>query len=237
MPRWYQHAKAFTALRRRYNLNVDPTEFSSGIVPTVEADRHWMDDRLNIWGMFLQAFANGATARYRSCMLVTQRKEALVYRVEAALRGTGYVSYTVGCGCHLFTPLQTYNPVAEGPAIWFPWLQTAVREADPGSLPETFGMSGRAVAQQVVVVNGTPYTSVGPVRFAPYIDRRGTGAVPVYLYADPDVRLVWEFQDPPLRLAPFTELCVQDITPFTSATYSLDVNFWFCEREDQGRVG
>lgn len=241
MPRWFTHGKAFTALRRRYNLNEDAREFLTGLLPVIEADRHWTADRLNLWGIFTQhALPGGIGPVYPAASLHAQRKELLVHRIQATLRIGGSWSSVPGYGFHLFSPLQTYVPELNRAAIWFPWAQTMVEPADAGQLSEGFGLTGDNAAQQVVLVNGVPYTSIGPVGFAPWVITFVGATGGGYAYsAQPELQTLWSFQDPPLRVRPFSALTVQTTSAMgpSGSIWTLDVNWWYSEREDVGRVG
>lgn len=234
MPRWFVHSKPLVSWRRRWGLNTDPTEMLSGVLPTAQVDKHWDSDRLNIWGIFVQGEKlRAAGAQHICATLEAQRKELLIYKVEAWLDVNGFLHTTP---IHIFTPLQNYNPHATSDAaaatsIWFPWLQSmAEQPGDPARLPEAFGLGGYNAGMQVVTINGVNFTSVGPV--SSVNSWVGGGAVE-------RGQVMWNFQDPPLRVRPFSTICVQSALAVVGGTldWYLNVNFWFCEREDVGRVG
>lgn len=231
MARWFVHSKPLIAFRRRWGLNTDPTEILTGVIPTAQVDKHWDSDRLNVWGMFVQGEKpRGVGAQHICATLEAQRKELLVYRVDAKLMSMSLASDNP---VHIFSPLQNYNPHAtsDGAAdttIWFPWLQSMVEQpGDPARMPEAFGLGGYNATMQVVTINGVPFTSVGPI----------SGGQSMAL--DHGSAVFWEFQDPPLRVRPFATLCVQSTLALTggSTDWYLNCNFWFVEREDVGRVG
>jgi len=121
---------------------------------------------------------------------------------------------------HLFTPLQNYNPAAVGPALVFPWLQP-VQPPQPARLSESVGLVGDAPFLQVVTVNGLPHTSVGPLM------QKGVNS---------PSKVHWDSQDPPWRLKPLQLLTFQTLTQIPVGN-SINVSFWFTERDAQGDVG
>lgn len=227
MPQWQFHSKALTAWRRRWRLNRDPTQILDAILPVAQVDKHFPDDLLNLYGIFSQAAGTGGNT-YLACMLSAQEKEVLLHRIHGSFIKAG--GWSAVQAYHLFTPLQAYNPVVNNTALWLPWLQTPIRTGEPGNLSQAFGTTGDNAAQQVVNVNGAPHISIGPVTHGPFIAGVVGGSC---------VRqeVIWSAQDPPLRIAPFTSICVQLAAVSTLATDFLNVSMFYSEREDQGRVG
>lgn len=221
MPRWVTADRVFAAWSRRWGLNSPAQEMLTGIIPVAEVDRHYTDDRLNLWGIFMQQQGTVIANRLGACSIVTQANEALVHRVDAhfssALANTSF-------DCHLFTPLQTYDPHAINPALTLPWLQP-ISFGEPGRLSRTFGLIGEQDFLQVVTVNGAPHVGVGPVL-------RGISAGS----AGRSGGRLWDFQDPPLRMRPNTQLTVQMLVQLPVG-YFLNCSFYYTERLDQGRVG
>ncbi len=226
MPRWSFHSKALTAWRRRWRLNRDPTEILDGILPVAEIDKHWTDDRINLWGLFTQAQGTGANT-HLACMITAQTKELLVHRVQYSLTRS---AWPIAQPVHLFTPLQGYVPTVNNTALHLPWLQTGLRAGDPGQLSEAFGTSGDNLGLQVVLVNGAPHICIGPITHGPFV----AGVIGAACVRE---ERLWTFQDPPIRIAPWTSLCVQMAAVSASALDMLNVSFFYSEREDQGRVG
>lgn len=226
MPRWVQHSKSLLSWRKRYRLNTDPTEVLSGILPTSQLDKDWPQDTLDLWGLYIQSRDNPAGNEYLGAELVAQRKELLVHRIRATML-IGASAGPLGQGCHVMTPLQTYDPTVNVPTIWFPWFQSGYRAGQAANLPEAFGLGGTNPALQVVVINGVPFTSLGPVSFQSYATAVGQ---PQLFNID-----LWTHQDPPLRVHPFQSCCVQTIQPATGggSVDTLNVNFWFSERDPQ----
>jgi hypothetical protein len=224
VPRWRLSGigNAFTAFARRYRLNTGLVEVLDSVLPVAQVDKHWQADRLNIWGGFGQQTAAGINLE--GVGLVAANSEVLVHKIEAWIDG-GFGSGTA----HLFTPLQTYNFAAIGPAIFLPWLQMPYdSKSTPARLPAAFIGAGANAALQTLIVNGTPFTTVGPT----YKLTREFATS----HRAPEV--LWSAQDPPLRLHPQQELVVQatDFNQFPAGT-ALNVNFYFSEREPQGSVG
>jgi len=224
MPRWLSLGRQFTALRRRYNLNVPLGELLTGILPTVEIDKHYPDDTLDLWGMFSQAV--GDAVNLESCSLVAGAREVLVHRVDVWDEGTGSAN---GIDWHMFTPLQTYNPVGvAAQSVQFPWAQMKANTQDTGQLSRAFGLSGTAAGLQVVTINGVPVTSVGPVYSGQvFVVNTAVGTSPIK---------AWEAQNPPLRIKPFGILTVQVLQP-TFVNHLMNVNWWYTERDPQGDIG
>ena len=227
MPRWVVHSKPLTAWRRLWGLNTDPTEVLSGVIPTAQVSKHWDSDVFNVWGMYVQGDrAAGAGVDHVAATLEAQRREVLVWRVDAWLERNGGIDVTP---LHIFSPLQAYNPTANNTSIWFPWLQTPVEQpADPARLPEAFGLGGHVPGLQVVNINGVPFTCIGPAQ---------SGLVG--LFGGARMQAHWWFQDPPLHVRPFATLAVQTVLAVGGAgnLYTLNANFYYSEREDVGRVG
>jgi hypothetical protein len=220
VPRWRQSGigNAFTAFARRYRLNTGIVEVLDSVIPVAQIDKHWQGDRLDIWGAFGQEIGDGVNLP--GVGLVAGDKELLVHRLDVWDGGlTGLTSV------HLFTPLQTYDFAAVNPGIWLPWLQTPYDDkATPARLPTAFVGSGKNAALQTLIVNGVPFTTVGPnYNTAPSAFRQ---------------QILWAFQDPPIRVHPQQELVVQGTAAagWTGA-HILNVNFYFSEREPQGNVG
>lgn len=223
MPRWQPSgiANALTAFVRRYRLGTSITDVWTGIIPVAQVDKHWQDDRLDIWGMFVQGGADaGPAPQLLSATLFAQDLEVLVHRVD------GWWAGQVSNRVHLFTPLQTYDPAATNPNVFFPWLQTMVQTGDAGRLSRAFGIGGYNGAHQVVTVSGTPFTTFGP--FSPLHTELTPGG---------RVHRFWGFQDPPIRLKPFERLTVQALGQAAFITDVLGANFYYSEREPQGNVG
>ena len=223
MPRWKGGGRVFAAFSRRHGLNAPGMEVLTGVIPTAEVDRHYTDDRLNLWGLFMQQPGTVIANRLGACSLNTQENEALVHRVDVHFSSS---LVTLGFDCHLFSPLQTYDPHEHNPFIGFPWLQP-ISFGEPGRLSRSFGLEGEQDTLQVVVVNTVAHVTVGPVLRAASSAAGVPGAHGGNL---------WGFQDPPWRLRPFTQLTVQMLVQLPVG-YFLNVAFYYSERSDQGPVG
>lgn len=189
-------------------------------------DTDWPTDTLGLYGLYTQAQEPAAGVEYMACELVAQRNELLVHRIVATCL-VGASAGGVGQGVHVLTPLQGYNPTVNGTTIWFPWAQTPYEVGQAAALPEAYGLGGTNAAQQIVNINGVPFTSIGPVHFQEY----ATGlTMPQSFNME-----LWGFQDPPIRVRPQTHLAVQSIAVATAggALETLNVNWWFSEREAQ----
>lgn len=217
MPRWTRAAKTFTAFARRWGLNAPPAEVWSGVIPVAQIDKHWIEDRLDMWGLEMQQGGTAVAGNLASCSLVAGRKEVLVHRVGVTYNGSVAPRTLIG---HLFTPLQGYNPAAVVPALVFPWLQP-VQPGEPARLAESVGVIGDAVALQVVIVNGLPHTSIGPV---------------MQMGINSPSKVHWDSQDPPYRVKPFQLLTFQSLTQIPVGN-SINISFWYTERDPQGDVG
>jgi hypothetical protein len=197
-------------------------------MPTAQVAKHWDSDVFNVWGMYVQADRPaGGGADHIACTIEAQDKELLIHRVEGWITKNGQVD-TVPIHC--FTPLQAYNPTVNNTSIWFPWLQTPVEQpADPARLPSAFGLGGLNPVQQVININGVPFTCIGPVSTARF------GLFGTLIGG----QLFWHAQDPPLHVRPFSTLAVQSTLAVggVGQLWHLNVNFYFSEREDVGRVG
>lgn len=235
MPRWVQSgiSNSCAALVRRYRLNAAVTEVLNAVLPVVQVDKHWQSDRLNLWGAFGQFdYTALGAGEHGAVMLVgADDRETLVHRVVANEQVASNIPDT---HVHLFSPLQTYNPVLNGPTLYLPWLQGSVTPSDPAALSRAFVLSGSNPGQQVVVVNGVPQVSIGPV-FNCKVQNVTVGALTSFTGDNPEL---WSFQDPPLRLLPSQTLAVQGLVPRSGPLAgSLNVSFFYSEREPQGNVG
>ncbi len=216
MPTWKTSGRVFAAWSRRHGLNAPAQEILTGIIPVAEVDRHYTDDRLNVWGLFGQQL--GTTGLLLGAVsLVAQERELLVHRVAYFFSGAPQILLT----CHVFSPLQAYDPHSVGPALVLPWLQP-VEPGSPGRLSRAFGLQGETALLQVVTVNGAPHTSIGP-------------ASQMFTLSS-DLIDLWGYQDPPFRVRPFGQLTVQT-TVLLPIGFGLNVSFWYSERDDQGAVG
>lgn len=236
MARWRTHSKPFTALRRRYRVNVDPTTILDGILPTVEVDKHYPEDTLDLYGMYCQHLHSGVTPRYVCCGINAGRREVLVHEVTA---WTDPHSIVYGWPYHLMTCHRNYFPAAIAAGLWLPWLNTATRSDHDIPLPYSFGFNGEVAALQTVnVPPWGPIVCVGKT-LTTELQTPGAGGTTVGNH-----RTFWSYQDPPLRIKPYMRLIVQsaiDQQAFLPvpgvAGLPLNVNFIFSEREDQGDVG
>ena len=219
MPAWTRAGKTFVAFARRWGLNAPPAELWTGVVPTAQIDKHWTEDRLDMWGLECQQGGTAVAGNLASCSLVAGSKELLVHRVGVTYNGSVAPRTLVG---HLFTPLQTYNPAAIGPALVFPWLQP-VQPGEPARLASAVGLVGDAAFLQVVTVNGLPNTSIGP------ITQMQVNARSLVAWGD-------NGQDPPYRVKPLQLLTFQSLLQLPVGN-SINISFWFTERDAQGDVG
>lgn len=227
MPFWRTATQPFHALSRRYNLNAPSMEVLTGVIPTTQVDKHWTNDRLDLWGMFMQQPGTAVANRLASCSLVTQEREVLVHKAECYLTVTAGVQTILG-NAHLFTPVQGYIPAAVNVAIVFPWLATMVDEFDPGRLSRAVGVVGDTDAGlMVVTVNGAPHTAIGPA----YNLWGSLGS-----FGSSTIAPLWGFQDPPIRVKPFKLFTVQMLDQLP-ANFALNMNVYFTERPFQGDIG
>ena len=241
MPRWGFHSKSLAALSRRWNLNSQPSEFLTGIIPTVEVDKHWVADRLDIYGMLVQQPKDAVQTSIPACGLVAGSRELLVHRITC-WPGTGAGGSLAGFydeqgfAVHIFTPNSAYNPFALSPGVFFPWMQTRQGIDSIVSLPGAFGIGGEALTSQTITVNGVPVVTIGPtLRFNKI---RLIGITPAMIAQT--AQGFWTYQDPPLRIKPFQTLAVQFVNAQTVALFAggtLNVNFWWSERDPQGDSG
>lgn len=222
MPFWRTSARVFAAWSRRHSLNAPAQEILTGIIPTAEVDRHWTDDRLDLWGAFTQQPGTATANRLGAVSMVPQRKEALVHRIEISIVSALARTHNF----HLFTPLQVYFPTAINSNLILPWLQP-VKPGQPGRLADTLFVNGETDAGlMVVTVNGLPHTAIGPSYQAASVVALGQMA-----------RIVaWDYQNPPLRVKPGQQLTVQATTQMPTGLF-LNVNWYFSERVFQGDVG
>ena len=232
MPRWVAHAKALIGLRRRWSINNSVGEILTGVLPVVQVDKVYPTEDQDIFGMFCQALGDGVNLG--AVLLGAQERDVLVHQVEAWVDAITTREPTF----HMFTPLQTYDPFdAALQNIFFPWFQGAARAPanDPfgqatGTLGSPIGLGGLGSALMVVIVNGVPITAIGPVTpYEKWTTFVGAGGG--------TKRILWSFQDPPIRLRPFQRLCVQcPIGNMLGDSQPLNVNFFYTDRREQGQV-
>lgn len=236
MANWRVHSKALTAFRRRWRLNVDPTEMLTGILPVAQVDKHWTDDTLNLYGCFTQHILRNVAPAYACCLLQAGRQEVLVHEVTMWLGN--HAQSRQGWSYHLMTCHQNYNPVAQDLySIWYPWLMSSTRSDRDLVLSYALGGSGDVANLQTIGTPTGPVTCYGKTLMVQQI------IVPIGGGIDQGGGLTfWKFSDPPLRLKPYVTLIVQSavdqfgIQPLT-VNLPMNVNFIFSEREEQGDVG
>lgn len=236
MANWRYHSKALTAFRRRWRMNIDPTEILTGILPTAQVDKHWQDDTLDLFGLYTQHLHSGVTPRYVCCGINAGSREVLVHEVTAWVDPHSIV---YGWPYHLMTCHRNYFPAAIGTSLWFPWLNTTTRSDYDISLPHAFGFAGEVANLQTV--NVPPHgaiTCVGKT-LTTELQTPGAGSTTIGNH-----RTFWSYQDPPIRIKPYVRLIVQsaiDQQAFLPVpgvlNLPLNVNFIFSERDAQGDVG
>jgi len=220
VPRWKQAAKNLAAFSRRWSLNAPAVEVLTGILPTAQVDKHWTNDRLDLYGLFVQVPGTATVGRLGAVSIVAQELEVLVHGIDVWLDANVSTFFSV----HLFSPLQTYAPTAINTTLQLPWLQP-VQPGEPGRLSRAFGMGGeRDAGLQSVIVNGIAFTTIGPTFqiWGGLVTR--------------DVNQVWRLQDPPLRLKPFQSMTIQVLAQMSVGRF-LNVNWYYSERTFQGDVG
>lgn len=215
--------RTLTAFTRRYRLGRFLLSIWDTILPVAVIDTHWQDDTLDVWGLFGQATPGAGTIG--AVQLQAQEKELLVHRVTAYVQNSA-TGGALSEGLHCFTPLQAYDPTAIGRAIHYPWMQPETDIARV-RLSRAFCFSGAAAAHMTVLIGGVPVLAFGPL-FQTTFGPIGSAEFPPREY--------WGFQNPPYRLPPFGSLCVQQVLA-AAGNELINVNFWYSEREDQGRVG
>ena len=227
MPTWRPSARVFAAWSRRHNLNAPAMEILTGVLPVAEVDKHWTNDRLDLWGLFMQQVGTVTANRLAACTLLAGDLEVLVHKIECQVVIVGVTAGNI-IPVHIFTPLQGYLPTAVNVALVLPWLQTMVRPQDPGRLARAVGLIGETDAGlMVVTVNGAPHVAVGPsYSLSTYAAGMAGGRRHV----------LWGFQDPPLRLKPFMQLSVQTLAQMPTSI-AIQVNIFYTERVFQGDVG
>lgn len=235
--RWLGHAQNFTALVRRYGTNWFFPEILSGLLPTVQVDKHWTADRLNVFGMRMEVVTDGAN--FPAMFLQAGDVDVLVYRVDWWMDDVNFGN-SEGWGAHLFTPLPNYQPAdpGAGPVFsYFPWLLGGRVWGSLGTLPDMVGFAGHNAALPQVNIAGIGLiTTIGPQSRAAHVITAivAGGGGPT---AVPHGELTaWSFQDPPFRLMPYTRLCVQ-ATEVITANRRMIANFYFSVRPPQGGVG
>lgn len=227
MPLWKASTRVWAAWSRRHGLNAPAQEILTGIIPTAQVDKHWQNDRLDLWGIFMQQIGTATVGRLGACTLLAGQLEVLVHKIECQLVITGVTAGNI-IPVHLFTPLQGYLPTAVNVALVLPWLQTMVRPQDPGRLAQAVGLIGETDAGlMVVTVNGAPHVAVGP---SYSINTYAAGM------AGGRRHVLWGFQDPPLRIKPGEQLSVQTLAQMPTSI-AIQVNIFYTERVFQGDVG
>lgn len=232
MPRWTPSGRITTALQRRYRLNIPLTEILTGILPTVQVDKHYGWDTLGLYGLFVQQSDVGDTG-YQSCSLLAQSEELLVHKLEfwCISAATGN---PIATGVHAFTPVSPYNPAMLGTGLYYSWLSTPSGYGSSFSIGRGLGIAGANAALQTVLVSGAPVATIGPSyrQGSVLISGQGGGM------ADFGPKQIWGFQDPPLRVRPFTMLTLQTTSAWTTPfNLVLNVNFFYTQKEDEGLVG
>lgn len=228
MPRWTPSGRITTAFQRRYRLNIPLTEILTGILPTVQVDKHFPWDTLGLYGLFCQQGDTGDSG-YQSCSILAPAEELLIHKLEFWAISSSSAN-PIGVGVHVFTPLPPYNPALLGLGAYYSWASSP---SEPGrySIGRGIGVAGANASLQSILVSGAPVNTIGPH----YRQGRvvGTGG---FEHFGPHV--IWNFQDPPLRVRPYSMLTVQTTSSWTTPhSLLLNVNFWYSQKEDEGIVG
>ncbi len=213
-------------------MNATVGEILTGVLPVVVVDTVRDDESQNLYGMFVQA--QGDALNLGACVLAAQQFDVLVHKVEFWVDAISTRAPTV----HLFTPLQTYDPFDVAlQNVFFPWFQGPASAppdnpfgAATGRLSAAIGIAGLGSALMALIVNGVPVTAIGPT----YAFTRWT----TFVGSQPsEHRVIWGFQDPPIRLRPFQRLCVQTLLPIMLGVgHPLNVNFYYTERSEEGQL-
>ena len=234
MPRWIALSQALTSLQRRYRSNAAFSEILTGLLPTVQADRHWVSDTLGVFGLFAQSPGDGINLA-AAVLNAPPDRDVLVHKVEFFV-DSAFIGNTHSLPFHLFTPLAGYDPVAIAPGGFFAWLQMGAPPGASALVGRAFSTVGLAAAHQTVVLNGVPIVTFGPIAQTPRL-QSVPGADGVDAGTSGFINGFWAFQDPPLRILAGGRLCVQDAVGVLAIGEFLNVNFWYSEREPQGGVG
>ncbi len=219
----------------------------TGVLPTVQTDKHWQDDTLSVFGLLCQGQVDGsAIDGLSACQLTAPPNvECLVHRVEFHVQAVDNVNDAFDRTFHIFSPLEGYDPVAINPGAFFAWLQMSAVDGTTSLQGLTFATGGSALTHQTVILNGVPIVTFGPLARTTQSFVRGADGLSVGNASAAFLHGMWTFQDPPLRLKPLARLCVQQADTFFpfipngggERGHILSVNFWYSEREAQGDVG
>jgi hypothetical protein len=233
-PNWRLHNKPLTRWRRRFGGSWEPTTALDGIIPTAEVDKHWTDDRANIYGMFTQAASDGVNI---PCVaLQAGPKQVQVHRISWYLESTNTAQLKFAWRVHLFTPRPDYNPFDFSlDGAWYAWLSSVAGPFTVGGAvrPDAFGLNGRATAHQTISLGGPPFVTFGPIQHSAYCPfLPGDYA---WVPASHD-GVFWNFQDPPLFVQPW-QLLVLQACSIWPVNKTINANWYFSEREDEGIYG
>ena len=239
MPKWTFLSKNLAALQRRYRSNAAFSEILTGVLPTAQVDRHWIDDTLDVYGMLVQGQSTDGLELPACVLLAAPDQDVLVHRVEFLVQAVDNLNDELDRTYHCFTPLAGYDPVANGGGFFFAWLQTKATAVAATVQGRTVGIGGTFPTHQTVSFGGgPPITTFGPLAHTPR-SYTVAGGVSVSNASSAHMTGFYTFQDPPLRLKPGMRLCVQQADTFLvlNRRTILSVNFWYSEREAQGGVG
>jgi len=239
VPRWTFLSKPLVALQRRYRTNAAFSEVLTGVLPTVETDKHWQEDTLDVYGILVQGQSSDGLELPACVLLAPPTRDVLVHRVEFLVVAVDNINDELDRTYHLFTPLAAYDPVANGGGFFFSWLQTKATPEAATIQGQTVGIGGTFPTHQTVTFGGGgPITTFGPLART---NRSYTvaGGVSVSNASSGTLSGMWTFQDPPLRLKAGARLCVQqaDLFLLLNRRTILSVNFYYSEREEEGGVG
>lgn len=153
MPGWIGHSVAFSRLISRFQLKRQPSEFWTGVLPTLAVEPHYGDDLQQLAG--LTSFDPTGTA---ACAIL------LVPGVGTRL----YLWYTQSIwvlafgtvNMHLATwDRRIYDPVVTAPATAVPWF--VGRDIYPSQATRAEMITGTNPAMETVIVNGVPTIKIG----------------------------------------------------------------------------
>jgi hypothetical protein len=242
VPTWENTDRTWPAFRKRHGVRRRIGQMLTGIIPTIELEKSWAPDQLDIYG------ANGSTDGAAALELhsvalhnPSDDLELLVWKVESKARTTGGFSDPTETIRHLFTPLQTYNPTLN-PApipIFISALSTATATGDAARLARAHLDCGSNPVLMVLTVDfgagPVATTMIGPSNSH---SLQRFNMPPAFSFWFPHGQWTVHYEAtgscPPLRVKPGQKLAVAETANSPTGTHMIEANFWWSERPFDG---
>ena len=213
LPTWLDTIRDFASFRTRWGLRTRISGVWSGVLPTVQLERHYDDNLTDQFGAST-ATAVGSPTGFHAISLFNDStdREYLVWNACGYVIAPSIPPFSIQNSVHFFTPLEAYDPFSSTlDRVDFPWLETGYQRPAIARIGTGQLLAGSALLQQQVTIASVLFTTIGPTHRIPATFGGGTlnltysqEANWLYRNAHP--------QQPPLRIKPGEQLCCQSLT-------------------------